>query len=415
LRNIRGKIALSVMLGFLLFASFSGGCRAEPDFDSRLNTIIRPHVFSILNWEVNALLQEVRETLANLPSPVVDDKATVTRYFSYVDRLRHLDAEIQAVRDGTRQGDLASLEAEAGQLQPQAAALADTVERILEMQLREVLSREGIHHPVYEAVRLKLNFPPLNFSLEEPPHILIVSPRDRIESIREITLVQEITPEEIEAIESEVDAMNVASLVVELGGFAGTYPSFVTRDADLRFTMDTAAEEWLHQYLAFKPLGFRYLLDVTGIHRDYEIATINETVASMVSKEIGQLLYDDYNIENGNSETDRADSENTFNFNREMREIRKAVDGYLADGQVEQAEAFMEEKRQYLASHGYHLRKLNQAYFAFYGTYADRPTSISPIGVELKELRDSSGSLQEFLEATALLTSRQDLAELTAR
>ncbi len=94
-----------------------------------------------------------------------------------------------------------------------------------------------------------------------------------------------------------------------------------------------------------------------------------------------------------------------------MREIRRAVDNYLARGEIEQAEEFMEQKRQFLAAKGYHIRKLNQAYFAFHGTYADSPTSISPIGVELKELRSQSTSLKDFLETVAAMISRQDLAD----
>jgi hypothetical protein len=99
-----------------------------------------------------------------------------------------------------------------------------------------------------------------------------------------------------------------------------------------------------------------------------------------------------------------------FDFNREMREIRRAVDAYLARGEITQAEEFMEEKRQYLASEGYYIRKLNQAYFAFHGTYADSPTSISPIGAELKQLREQSTSLKDFLDTAAAMTSRQDLS-----
>ena len=87
------------------------------------------------------------------------------------------------------------------------------------------------------------------------------------------------------------------------------------------------------------------------------------------------------------------------------------MDEYLAQGEVERAEEFMEEKRQYLMSKGYHVRKLNQAYFAFYGAYADQPTSISPIGDELKMLREQSSSLKEFLSTVSSMTSREDLLE----
>jgi len=71
----------------------------------------------------------------------------------------------------------------------------------------------------------------------------------------------------------------------------------------------------------------------------------------------------------------------------------------------------MEQKRQYLASIGYYIRKLNQAYFAFHGTYADEPAFISPIGLELEELRDKSTSLEGFLNTVASMTSRQDLQD----
>ena len=205
--------------------------------------------------------------------------------------------------------------------------------------------------------------------------------------------------------------MGVSSLVVELGGFGATYPSFVANDASLRFTIDTTVEEWLHQYLAFKPLGFLYLLDLTGVSRNYEIATMNETLASMVSKEIGAIIYEKYYswYESGYSKNQGAGS--GFDFNQEIREIRRVVDTHLAQGEIERAEEFMEQKRQYLASMGYYIRKLNQAYFAFHGTYADSPTSISPIGVELKKLREQSASLEDFLDTVAAMTSRQKLRD----
>ncbi|GAI83609.1 unnamed protein product, partial [marine sediment metagenome] len=60
---------------------------------------------------------------------------------------------------------------------------------------------------------------------------------------------------------------------------------------------------------------------------------------------------------------------------------------------------------------GYYIRKLNQAYFAFHGAYADQPTSIDPIGVELRELRNKSASLKDFLETVSDMTSRQELSD----
>jgi len=229
--------------------------------------------------------------------------------------------------------------------------------------------------------------------------------------MREIMLVQDIHLEAIEDIEAKVDALGVSALVSELGGFAATYPAFVADDASLQFTVRTAAEEWLHQYLAFTPLGFMYLLDATGIARNYDIATMNETLAGMVSDEIGEIVVRTYYPQYGTPENRAGSGETAFDFNREMRAIRIAVDRFLADGEIERAEKFMEERRQYPASQGYYIRKLNQAYFAFYGTYADEPTSVSPIGAEMKELRSQSASLREFLNTVAAMTSRQDLID----
>ena len=133
--------------------------------------------------------------------------------------------------------------------------------------------------------------PPVNIKLGNPTYLLVVSPRERIESIREIILKPSLTPEEIADIETRVDESGVSSLVVGLGGLGAIYPSLVSNEASLPFTIDTIAEEWLHQYLVFKPLGFLYLLDLTGLSRNYEIATMNETLAGLVSKEVGSIVY----------------------------------------------------------------------------------------------------------------------------
>jgi len=381
------------------------------DFDSHLNVIVKPYRFSTLNWELKTLLGGGKQSISSQEGKVEDESSQVTEYFSLVERINALKSEIKAITTGDRQGDLASLEAELNTLEGQKAALGDGVRRIITKQIKEVLAEQGVFHPMYKYIKLKVRFPPVSFELEKPPNLLVISPRDRIESMREVTLGQELTLEEMEDIEAEVDKLGVSSLVVKLGGFGGTYPTFVANDASLRFTIDTATEEWLHQYLAFKPLGFLYLLDLTGMARNYDIATMNETVASMVSKEIGALVCGKYYLqcEGGDSQVREAEPE--FDYHREMRDTRRAVDNYLAQGEIEQAEEFMEQKRQILASKGYYIRKLNQAYFAFHGTYADRPTSISPVGLELKQLRSQSASLKGFLDAVAGMTSRQELID----
>jgi uncharacterized protein YdcH (DUF465 family) len=396
-----------IAISLLSLCLLSGSCSTAPDFDSSLRSIAKPYLFSIAQWESRVIPGEVNRLVFGKGEKVDDEVQVVTEYFSLVEQIKSLESEITVIKAGSKPGDLASLEAELNRLQQQKVALTDKVERIIARQIREVLAQEGIFHPIDKYIRLKFSFPPLGFKLEKPPHLLVVSPRDRIESMREITLQPDLSLEEMESIEAKADELGVSSLVVELGGLGATYPTFVTDNASLRFTIDTATEEWLHQYLAFKPLGFLYLLDLTGVSRNYEIATLNETLAGMVSKEIGAIVSQKYYPSYENSAQPEPEPE--FDFNREMREIRRTVDEYLARGEITQAEEFMEQKRQYLVSMGYPIRKLNQAYFAFHGTYADRPTSISPIGVELRKLREQSASLKDFLDTVAAMTSRQDL------
>lgn len=92
-----------------------------------------------------------------------------------------------------------------------------------------------------------------------------------------------------------------------------------------------------------------------------------------------------------------------------MRQIRIAVDDYLSKGEIDQAETFMKNKQEFLLENGYFIRKLNQAYFAFYGTYAGSPTSVSPIGTYVKDILSRSASLKDFLDEAASITSLNDL------
>ncbi len=252
-------------------------------------------------------------------------------------------------------------------------------------------------------------FPPLNFKLEKPPHLLVVSPRDRIFYLDRVMLRQELNEEEMEKLEAQVDKLGLSSLVVELGGFGATYPPLVSNNASLNFEITTVVHEWLHQYLAFRPLGFLYVLDSLGIKQDQDVIIMNETVAEMISEEIGSQICARYYAA---KEAVTIDKERSgFNFDEEMRLTRRNVDLYLAQGDIEGAERYMEERRKVFWSHGYKMRKLNQAYFAFHGIYGSDPASVSPINSDMKLLRDRSLSLKDFLDKTSGMTSYTDLVE----
>jgi len=107
---------------------------------------------------------------------------------------------------------------------------------------------------------------------------------------------------------------------------------------------------------------------------------MSETLAGIVGKEVGAAIVKKYYHQFQTTSIQTAVNQPTFDFDQEMRNIRKKVDQYLAAGDVETAEKFMQERRDFLATKGYYIRKLNQAYFAFNGKYADLPALRIPSG-----------------------------------
>jgi hypothetical protein len=93
-----------------------------------------------------------------------------------------------------------------------------------------------------------------------------------------------------------------------------------------------------------------------------------------------------------------------------MRETRVALDGLLREGKIDEAEAYLRDRRLAFVAAGFKIRKLNQAYFAFYGSYGDAAAGVSPIPRQLGWLRAASGSPGEFLKRVGQLTSAEDLA-----
>ena len=101
-----------------------------------------------------------------------------------------------------------------------------------------------------------------------------------------------------------------------------------------------------------------------------------------------------------------------FEFGREMRATRLRVDDLLADGRIEEAESYMEERRRVFVENGYHLRKINQAYFAFAGTYAEQPESSNPVGEGMRLLRSAAPDLRTFIVAVSGIGSPESFAAL---
>ncbi len=361
------------MLLFTLIGSLSG-C-VSSGLDAQLNRITAGQRFDLVRWEFGEIVSEVGN-LFNRSPDLTGRSAEVEDYFADVDN---------------------------------ATIPADNVSAIIEAQVRQAYHEAGIDNPFDKYIKPQFGFPPVTIYLRKPPHLLVISPRDHIERIKDVLLLPDMPVATMEKIEDEVTQLGYSGLVVDLGGIA-TYPSYVSNQYGLKFALETSAHEWLHQYLAFTPLGFDYMLDLLGIKSNPDIAAINETVASLVGDEIGTNIYNTYYAVNQPATPAPPPSgQPGFDFNAAMRETRLHVDDLLAQGKVDEAEAYMNQRRDYINDNGYYIRKLNQAYFAFYGTYASSPTSVDPLGQELRDLRSQSGSLRTFLDTVTTLTTRDEV------
>ena len=79
--------------------------------------------------------------------------------------------------------------------------------------------------------------------------------------------------------------------------------------------------------------------------------------------------------------------------------------------QADAAEQYMNSRRDELAEHGYQIRKLNQAYFAFYGYYGENAAASteSPIPGLLRRLRVRSGGLAAFVTRVSAIPTVEQL------
>jgi hypothetical protein len=294
--------------------------------------------------------------------------------------------------------------AEAATLRAQMGQMQAVVEAVLEEQLSVILAEQGLvlgGQPV----------PPVAFHLTPLPYALIVSPRDTIRQDANLDVSGDLTLDEQVALEQSVaQGLDVSALVVPLGGI-GTYPTMVGQSSDLNWIASVIAHEWIHNYLTLRPLGASYTFS-GGLR------TMNETTAEMTGIELGALLIERYYPDLAPAPApypyvlrrDEAPSEpppRSFDFQAEMHTTRVTVDALLADRKIDAAEAYMEARRRVLWDHGYQIRKLNQAYFAFYGAYSvagGGASGADPVGTAVRLVRRRSASIADFVNTMAWFT-----------
>jgi hypothetical protein len=415
LHLLRKRLARTLIL-MLVMSILGGGTVQFRETADRVHRFSRPLEFGYLSWTMDALAVKVGQFGLGASKHLEPAAAEeiVLSYYALLGETQRAEAELRlAYGDPDRGQD----EPDVDDLTPVVAELRGEVDRVqpvaegvLQDQVSFVLSLLGLH--VGGAP-----FPPVAFHFTRPPHALIVSPRDVIRQDANISLESEIRLTESVELEQQVEeALNVSALVVPTGGI-GIYPTMVQETTSVAWVVETIVHEWVHNYLTLRPLGLNY-------YTSPELRTMNETTASILGEEIGRLVLERYYPEYVPEEPPkRVESRETdreppaFDFRVEMYETRVNVDRKLAQGEVEQAETYMEQRRILFWENGYRIRRLNQAYFAFYGAYADEPGGAAgedPVGAAVRDLWEISDSAVDFLRTMSWMDDFEDLKRTLA-
>jgi len=414
------RITLWIEFGFLtilLCMMFSGSSLVMNDQTDQVRAFTRPIEFDYFDWTMNAIGVKLFQSSLGLPFyfDTSNRHKIVVDYINITDEIIQKESQLNLIyidpniKDPTEISK--ELKKEIKNLNIAQQHITPFAESVLEEQISEVLREEGITtggQPI----------PPVLFHISPLPYNLIISPRNKIQQEDSISLVSDLPVDKQVEQENKIDkALNVSSLVVPVGGI-GSYPTMVERSTSLNWLSNTIAHEWIHNWLSFRPMGFRY--DLSN-----ELRTMNETTASIAGDEIGKIFIQKYYPELAfkfsnnnliNYAFSHPDPNNLpiiqFDFRAEMHKTRVTVDALLANGKISEAESYMEMRRQLFWDNGYAIRKLNQAYFAFYGAYADipgGPAGEDPVGPAVRALRSQSADLVTFLKKISQMASFEAL------
>ncbi len=403
-----------LILSLLLIALAAPEWPAFGDEAYQINALVGLRQFDFLVWETGAVAVKAEAALANEHSYLdeASRRQIVQDYLALMQEIGQLEWQIEQTFVQREDGDPAvtavALQAELDRKQSEAARVQPFAEAIVQDQVAAVLRDEGF-------ALLGQTWPPVMMHMTPLPTLLIVSPRDRIERTYGIPLVHGVSIPEREGLETAVlTQLDLSALVVPIGGL-GLYPSMIMETGNLNWLAEVTAHEWSHVWMSPYPISLGY-----GV--DPQVRTMNETTASIVGKEIGRKVVERYYPDlvlppAAPSPDPTPDAPPPFDFRAEMAETRVQTDALLAEGKIEEAEAYMETRRQFFVENGYNIRKLNQAYFAFYGAYADEPgaTGTDPVGPLVQEVRALSPSLKAFLETMAPIGSFEELQEAVER
>lgn len=424
---VRGVLGLMGLAFVVLFPGDTPGGNSQQD---KILGKIGNMLFNYVAWEVEAIGYKLNQTHGGL-APYLDEAARAAYVVEYLKRVADYQTIEQRLTRMYSDPSVSDPDAASAALRVERDALRAVLDRlqplaeaIIETQVAAVLREEGFSV-------LGEILPPVSAHLTRPPLLLVVSPRDRIQYTF-ATNITNLSAAEMSELEARIDAaLNVSSLVVPIGGI-GLYPTMVMETWHAFNLFDIVAHEWSHNYLMAFPLGWGYFTNP-------EARIINETTATLFGDEIGRKVveryYHDYPAILGQlplpapprrprttESTSTPRPRNVpppFDGAAELHYTRIMTDGLLKLGLVEHAERFMERQRRLFVANGYSFRKLNQAFFAFYGGYQGPAGSNAgggdPIGPAIQDLRRAHPTLKSWLEAMRGITTRTDLLAIRDR
>jgi hypothetical protein len=382
-------LASSVVVAFVLLGSANLDTATATRY--HIDGLVAEHNWDLVAWEFDAIGRKLSEAVQQPAAAlsVAEQVAHVQGYLARARTISELEAEV---------------EAQYSQLDDGAVdATAATQERLATLRA----AQEGLGWGTTA-------LPPVWFTFTEPPMKMVVSPRGRIMTTHYAMLQPGVPAVERERIEQAILAdANLSAYVTTVGGL-GAYPTLVIDRASLEWVISTVAHEWVHNYLTLFPLGINY-------STSSDLTIMNETISEIVGDEIGQRVLEQHYPAVAQAVAARAAAvvsgeapPPAFDFRKEMRHTREIVDQFLALGWVEDAEEYMEIRRLLFVENGYAIRKLNQAYFAFHGSYGTGAAATSPLGPKLEELRSLTPDVRTFLETVRGLTSPEELERVLA-
>lgn len=380
----------------------------------RITQLVGPRQFDFLTWEVSAIATKASGVLSNSDA-FLDEasrKQAVLDYMTLVHQVQQLESQINQIYTDPTEMDAeaatAVLQTELTQKREDLAARQPVAEAIVQDQVSEILVEEGFG-------MLGQAWPPVMMEMTPLPSLLIVSPRDHIERIYGMSLIPGLSTAEKDALETAIfDQLNLSALVVPLGGL-GTYPAMIMETGSINWLAEVTAHEWSHHWMTFFPVGWNY--------SDPQVRIINETIASLFDQEIGSRMIERYYPEfvpplalPETTPPAQPAPPPAFDYGAELAATRVRAEELLAQGDIEGAEAYMEERRLVFLQNGYGIRKLNQAYFAFYGAYGAVPGAIGndPTGPMLRDILANTGSPRAFMETVAPIATYADLEGIWA-